>query len=280
MSTSEQSRQGLTQLHKLPMEDMIAALVDYHSRFDDRMDEVKKAMAFITDFLNEEWKNKVTPKDSAGTTIEFKTLKEETQWFQTRYPVIYPYAKANQKDFEENMTVLELSLSAVLTVVKDLNKELYKLSNPAPVPQMPGNGTPITINTAPPQKTERHGFLGLGGSKPLLNVTDITPYARSVDVIDEVKQIPVLLQKVKDYHLHGKSRSHGLHMGKYIPQEFYLIEEDQEFHKTVKPRLLMIIQAAQEIYIKEEKVVISAVLTRALDDHSRAEMAMPPGQTA
>lgn len=275
MSASEQ---GLTQLHKLPMKDMIDALTDYHNRFDDRMDEIKSAMGFTTEFLNKTWEQQITPKDSGGNPIIFKSDVEKKQWFQANYPVIYPYAKENQKEFEDNMTTLELSLSAVFTVVKDLTKELYRLSNPLPAPMMPQSGSPITINTAP-QRVERNGILGFGKDKPMLNVTDITPYARSVDLIDEIKQIPVVFDKVKDYHVHGKSRSYGLHQGKHAHQEMLLIPEDLEFHRVVKPRLLRLVQAAQEIYIKEEKVVIQAVLTRALDDHSRAEMAQPPGMT-
>lgn len=267
---------------KMPSMDKLAkSVISWHQTIKDDLEDLDKATIGITNFLLKDLSADMTKmrqlQNMSQQEIE-KTLYAKPE--EKNNPIIYAYSPENQVTFEEFITTIERASHSIYPVILNIQKESALAFRGPQQSDEANKGNNVRIEMPAPK--------GLWPSNPfkkkeqrLENVTDLSAYSRSVNMVDELQQVPVVISKYKAYHYQRMSDCVGLLYDKKPPQILMLLMEIQYYHDTVKTRINNVIGEAMRINLESEKKHIDSILGRGQDMFERRDM-MPqypqPGQ--
>lgn len=272
MSFNDSPSHPFIALDKMPAMNRVAnSAIYWHSILEQKNEMVKKAELAITNFLMMDLKDEMT------RFIELqKTAPEELQKLLKKrdddkdHPIIYPYAPENQFKFTQSITELEFVANSI-PVILNVQKEM--------------NALPKRMEQQQQQKQQQAGnniFIGQKESwlkntfkkteKNLDNVTDITAYSRSTDLIDRLMQAPVIVTRYNAYHWERVTDCLKFFRGKREPQLNLLSIEIVHYHSVVKPMINSILNEMMRLNLMDENAGIFSMLGRGQESHERRDM--------
>lgn len=243
----------------------------WHGVYEDEMDKIKNATLKITNFLiydfklqnEEEVKIRNMTKEQIVTYLDGKPMNSEN-------PIIYPYAPENQADFSSNLTELSVASHSIYPVILNIQKEFNSMNFESRLKEKQNSNTGPTSTVVMPQPRS----LSLFGKKEkdIENVTDITAYSRSTDLIDRLMQVPVIATKYASYHWERVTDSMTMLRGKRKSQLNLLAVEMVHYNSVVSPMILNAVGEAMRINLLSEKRDIVQILGRGQEMHERRDM--------
>lgn len=259
---------------KMPAMNRLAkSAIYWHGVYEDEMEKIKTSTLKVTNFLISDFKNEIAEQvKMAKMTPEqiLKHLSENTK--NSESPIIYPYAPENQMVFETEITEMETASHSIYPVILNIQKEYNSTNLNQQQPQQNG-GPSATVVMPQPRNFSLFGKK----DKPLENVTDITAHSRSINLIDELMQVPVIARKYKAYHWERVTDCITMLRGKRKAQLNLLSVEIVYYHTVIKPMILNAVGEAMRINLLGEKADIVKILGRGQEMHERRDMQQQMG---
>lgn len=259
---------------QIPAMNRIAkSLVYWHGVYEDEMDKIKEATLKISNFLIMDFKKEVEEElRIAKMTPEQLQKYLDMNVKQSDHPIIFPYAPENQLIFSKEITELETASHSIYPVILNIQKEMNSVNMQTKMMQMPqANGGP-SAQVVMPQPTHRNFSIFGRKEKNIENVTDITSHSRSVDLIDRLKQVPVIANAYNHYHWQRVTDSIKYLRGRRQAQMDLLSVEMVQYNSVVKPMILNVVGEAMRINLMEENMNSVKIFARGQEMHERKEM--------
>lgn len=258
---------------KMPSMDKLAkSVISYHQTIKDDLEDLDKATIGITNFLTKDLTNDILKIKKMQTLTQEeleKIMYEKTE--EKNLPILYAYSPENQVIFEEHITVIERASHSIYPVILNVQTQSAMAFRGPTQNTEPNTGNNVKIEM-PPQK----GFWPSNPFKKreqrLENITDLSAYSRSIDIVDELKQVPVVISKYKAYHWQRVSDCVGLVYDNKQSQIMLLLMEIQYYHDTVKTRINNVIGEAMRLNLESEKKHIDSILGRGQEMFERRDM--------
>jgi hypothetical protein len=253
----------------------VKSMMKWHSEVDDYVQDMRTDSLNLTTFLVGDIAKDAgyLSKVAIATPEELEKVLAEEEG--KKQPIIYPYAVENQPLFEKYISNIEFSSSAVIPVILNIYEKVNLSFRPEPVQQAQPSGNNFYFQKQE-SGTSKFASLFKKSEKPLENVTDITAYSRSINLIDELMQIPVLLRKWKAYHWERVTDSMSFLRGVRKAQINYLSIELVHYHSVIKPMILHAAAEAMRINLMAEKANIKDILRSGQEMEERRSMNPPP----
>lgn len=272
MSFSEKPSTPFMTPDAMPAMNRLAkSAVYWHGVFEDEMEKIKGAALKITNFLIMDFKKDVEEKlKIAKMTPEQlqKILDENIK--STEHPMIFPYAPENQMIFSTEITELETASHSIYPVILNIQKEYNSVNAQTKMMQMPQAGGGPSAQVVMPQPKQFSLFSRK--DKNVENVTDITAHSRSIDMIDRLRQVPVITSAYNHYHWQRVTDAFTHLRGRRKAQLNLLAVEIVHYNSVVKPMILNAVGEAMRLNLVGESADIVKILGRGQEMHERKEM--------
>lgn len=253
------------------MNRLAKSAVYWHGVYEDEMDKIKGATLKITNFLLMDFKKDVEEKLKIARMTPEQLLKHlDENVPQTNHPIIFPYAPENQMIFSTEITELETASHSIYPVILNIQKEYNSVNAQTKMMQLPQANAGPSAQVVMPQP---RSFLSFGRKeKNAENVTDITAHSRSIDLIDRLRQVPVITSAYNHYHWQRVTDAFTQLRGKRKAQLNLLAVEIVHYNSVVKPMILNAVGEAMRLNLVGESADIVKILGRGQEMHERKEM--------
>lgn len=215
------------------------------------------------------------------------------------FEVIHQYSSAGEKDYEGNMQILEVETSSVYPILLYLLEKLYNMKPDTEVstreeftemsPELADQAgfIPEKKVTTESQNTFSKIFSLFSSPRAPTSLDDISsPYRRTHDMIDEIQNLPALLERINSYHEFRLMDLNTYGYGKYYQIESRQVEK-YYLKSVIRPKILKVVNAGNMVSLELEQKKIVGVLGLAYREkniHRPFEMlnqqpALPPPKT-
>lgn len=259
---------SIEHIDKLDLQSLAAQLLYWQRKAEKKSNQVKDSFKKLREYYA------VRELD----TLTIRTPRYRDKEHKVEIKVVYQYSEKGRQVFEDVMEDLEIASSGMYEFVFDAYERLYQMKPQSEIKtteesvvkdnefeQQPGV-IPEKKVTTESQNTIAKIFSVFSGQKKIGPLDDISsPYRRASDIIDELQNIPVLLERVNAFHENAiiDVDANGLTLGISYQISRRIIEIN--FLKTyVRPKILKLINANNMLNLKNEQKVISGVLTNSL----------------
>lgn len=255
------------------MNRLAKSAVYWHGVYEDEMDKIKGATLKISNFLIMDFKKEIEEKLRIAKMTPEQLLKELDENIKpSEHPIIFPYAPENQMIFSTEMTELETASHSIYPVILNIQKESNSVNAQTKMMQMPqANGGP-SAQVVMPQPTQRNFSIFGRKDKNIENVTDITAHSRSIDMIDRLRQVPVITSAYNHYHWQRVTDAFTHLRGRRKAQLNLLAVEIVHYNSVVKPMILNAFGEAMRLNLVDESAANVKILGRGQEMHERKEM--------
>jgi len=285
--TYQQNPESVDYIDKVDLQLLTQNLIYWQRKAEKKTVEVIQSFNDLSDFyrVNQIYKKIIVrPSIRRGR----RTEKE--------IEIIYQYSTDGEVVFEKAMQNLEMHTSAVYPILLYLLERLYAMKPETEIstkeeftetsPELADQAgfIPEKKVTTESQNTFARMFSFLSTPKVPTTLDDISsPYRRTHDMIDEIQNIPPLLERLNSYHEFRIIDAHSMGYGKHY--QMYSRQNEKYYLKAViRPKLLKVINAGNMVNLELEQKKIMGVLGMAYREkniHRPFEMlnqppALPP----
>lgn len=186
--------------------------------------------------------------------------------------IIYQYSTAGEKTYEENMQILEIETSTVYPILLYLLEKLYYMKPDSEI------STKEEFTEMDPMLTDQAGFVPekkittesqntfskifslFSSPKAPTSLDDISsPYRRTHDMIDEIQNLPALLERINSYHEFRLMDVNEYGHGKYYQINSRHVEK-YYLKSIIRPKILKVVNAGNMVSLELEQKKIVGVL--------------------
>lgn len=190
-------------------------------------------------------------------------------------PFIYIYDPKTQPLFEKNLSVLEIQLSGVYSVVTDLSKELYPLkedilSKPNIVATKDNQNITYGQNTQNESLGSKLKNTLFGKSEKINKIKD--PWETTQDIVGKTLNIPNIIEMIVSTHARQYNKAQKFR-GNLRAQQRICNVEFNYFRGTAKPQLNKLIGGRIEVVLRTEKPIVASVLSEVYRTAERNKIA-------
>lgn len=281
-----QQNPAVDYIDKVDLQLLTQNLIYWQRKAEQKTKGVMDAFSDLSDFyrVNQVYAKTITrPSIRRGVKVTKK------------FEVIYQYSTAGEKQYEKNMQILEVETSTVYPILLHLLQKLYYMKPDSEV------STKEEFTETDPELADQAGFVPekkittehsntfarmfslFSTPKVPTSLDDISsPYRRTHDMIDEIQNLPALLERLNSYHEFRIADANTDGLGKYYQINARQVEK-YYLKSIIRPKILKIVNAGNMVNLELEQQKIVGVLGLAYREkniHRPFEMlnqpALPP----
>ena len=279
--TMQQNTPPVDYIDKVDLQLLTQNLIYWQRKADKKTSEAIQSFNDLSDFyrINQLYKKMIIRPSVRRGRIREKQIE-----------IIYQYSTDGEVVFEKAMQNLELHTSSVYPILLYLLERLYNMKPDSEIstkeeytetnPELVDQAGYMPEKKITTESTSTFARMFSLFSKPNVpkSLDDISsPYRRTHDMIDEIQNLPPLLERLNSYHEFRIIDAHSFGYGKYY--QMYARQNEKYFLKAViRPKLLKIVNAGNMVNLELEQKKIMGVLGLAYREkniHRPFEMNQP-----